>query len=212
MPADRALTICSPGNGTRGYKPQLFNLSSQISVKHQFNPAQTQEEECFCAAKTGDTQPVQQGLFLLWHVHEFSFYCWTLWGRMNQSVISNSCEYGSKWGIFHGSCYTVLHVQTGSSFHLSESVTSGTFPCSAFYCESDCNILKLWVCKAFQNMIIGKIIHMKLLRENSSWTGLGKSFKCCQAEFCASNTWAGGPTASWCLSRGRAKCSFHLQQ
>lgn len=59
----------SPGNGTKGDKPQPLSLRSLSNT----SSVQPRLKECFRAAETGDTQPVQPGLFLLCHTHEFSF-------------------------------------------------------------------------------------------------------------------------------------------
>lgn len=61
----------------------------------------------------------------------------------------------------------------------------GHSPAVVFIVRVTVRYIKTMSLQGFQNLAIGKIIHMKLLKENSSWKGLGKDFKCCQAEFCA---------------------------
>lgn len=68
----------------------------------------------------------------------------------------------------------------------------GRSPCVQRQCgticdENDCHIAKLQVPKAFPIPDRGKILRIKLLRENSFLKGLGKSCEHCQAELCASS-------------------------
>lgn len=212
VPAGRAHTICSPGSAPRVINPcpsicHLRSLLNTSLIQHKLKKRSIsvllkKETRSLCSK---GCSPLARAWLLILLLNLV---------RSNESV--SNPEFLQIWIRVRHLPWFLFYCPACTG---REQLPSCFWVCSFWDIPLQWFLLWEWLSyiktmslQGFQNLTIGKRIHMKLLKENSSWKDLGKDFKCCQAEFCAWNTWAGGPTASRCLARDRGKCRFHLQQ